>query len=327
MSFTVADAMAAYFKDAERRGTKGIAQDRYRAKWILESPIASVQVSELTRGDIEAWLDKMAKSAPRRRTGGNPNKYQPPKGSHAPQTDEEKRARKASANRVFAIFSAAMNHAIASELAESAKMPWRWAKKFKGVTKSRDRFLTIEEQQKLVKACPPDFGLLVQGALATGCRHGELARLKVRDYDAENKSVFIATSKSGKPRHIYLSEDGCELFDMMTLGRGKDEIIFERVFGARTRQPKPWMAKEHCKLMEAACAKAGIPKAVFHELRHTYASMLVNAGCMLTVVAKQLGHRDTTMVERHYGHLANDTVRNELARTMPRLGLTQGVTA
>ena len=44
---------------------------------------------------------------------------------------------------------------------------------------------------------------------------------------------------------------------------------------------------------------------------------------MLPVVAKLLGHSSTIMVERHYGHLAPNTVRSELLRTMPRLGIME----
>jgi hypothetical protein len=59
----------------------------------------------------------------------------------------------------------------------------------------------------------------------------------------------------------------------------------------------------------------------FHELRHTYASVLVNRGCALSVVADLLGHSSIKMVEKHYGHLSRSTVRDELLRAMPRLGI------
>jgi hypothetical protein len=42
----------------------------------------------------------------------------------------------------------------------------------------------------------------------------------------------------------------------------------------------------------------------FHALRHTWASLAVMGGVPLLVVAKNLGHVDTRMVEKHYGHLA-----------------------
>ena len=54
------------------------------------------------------------------------------------------------------------------------------------------------------------------------------------------------------------------------------------------------------------CEKAKIERLTFHELRHTYASALVNRGVPLVFVAAQLGHRDTKMVEKHYGHLCDE---------------------
>lgn len=53
-----------------------------------------------------------------------------------------------------------------------------------------------------------------------------------------------------------------------------------------------------------------VPTATFHTLRHTYASHLVQAGVPLLFVAGVLGHGDTRMVEKHYGHLASSQVAN-----------------
>jgi integrase len=55
-------------------------------------------------------------------------------------------------------------------------------------------------------------------------------------------------------------------------------------------------------------------------MRHTWASHAVMNGTPLTVVAKNLGHRDTTMVERHYGHLAPDFIADAIRAGAPRFG-------
>jgi integrase len=52
------------------------------------------------------------------------------------------------------------------------------------------------------------------------------------------------------------------------------------------------------------------PPATFHVLRHTWASHRVMAGAPIMVVAQVLGHADTRMVEKHYGHLAPSYVRD-----------------
>ena len=57
--------------------------------------------------------------------------------------------------------------------------------------------------------------------------------------------------------------------------------------------------------MRHACERADIEPAItFHILRHTYASRLAMRGVPLNVIAKQLGHSDTRMTEKHYAHLA-----------------------
>jgi len=317
---TVACGIEAYFKDAERRGVKGIPQDRYRANaWILPK-FGHLQISMLTREGIEKWLDEMAGS-PRKtcaRIGHRPRQSPPP------NTDEQKRARKESANRVLAVLRAALTYCVDRKLAESPDRPWQLVKRFRGTTKARIRFLSVEEQVRLVEACQDDFAQLVRGALLTGCRYGEMTRLQCKDYDPLSGSVFVAESKSGKPRHVYLTEEGRELFDGLTTGSDPEDFIFTNSSERRRggcQEPTQWRNKEQCLKIRAACKKAGIEPATFHELRHTYASMLVNRGCVLSVVAELLGHSSIKMVEKHYGHLSRNTVRDELLRAMPRLGI------
>ena len=73
--------------------------------------------------------------------------------------------------------------------------------------------------------------------------------------------------------------------------------------------------------MAAACERAKIsPSIGFHGLRHTWASLAAMAGVPLMVVAKNLGHRDTRMVEMHYGHLAPSYVADAIRAGAPRFG-------
>ena len=74
--------------------------------------------------------------------------------------------------------------------------------------------------------------------------------------------------------------------------------------------------------MREACAQAKIePPANFHALRHTYASHSVMAGAPLLVVAKNLGHSDTRMVEKHYGHLAPTYIADTVRAAFDRMDL------
>jgi hypothetical protein len=58
-----------------------------------------------------------------------------------------------------------------------------------------------------------------------------------------------------------------------------------------------------------------------HVLRHTWASLTVMNGAPLLVVAKNLGHSSTRMVEKHYGHLAPSFIAEAIRDAAPRFGL------
>ncbi|WLT31136.1 site-specific integrase [Geothrix sp. PMB-07] len=330
--WTVADAMEAYFEDAERRGVKGLDRDKQRsALWIVPE-LGALEVAELTRRRIEAWQKRLTEAPKRKRTGKagvkshkkKPSKDDPPKPKPAPpQTEEEKRARKDTANRVLSTLKAALNHALDRGRVKHGEA-WQAVKPYKGTTSARIRFLSAEEQVRLVNVCPADFRRLVKGALYTGARYGELCRLVVGDFNAANGSLFIAISKSGKSRHIVLTEEAQEFFTSITAGRPSDELMFLRDEVERRKRPElagGWGASDQTRFMSLACKAAEVPKAAFHELRHTYASGLVNAGLPMAYVAAQLGHTDTRMTEKHYGHLAPTALADAIRTLAPKLGL------
>jgi len=72
------------------------------------------------------------------------------------------------------------------------------------------RFLTTDEALRLVNASEGEFRPLVRAALFRGCRYGELCALKVADFDHENSTLAIRYSKGGRPRHVYLTEEGAQ---------------------------------------------------------------------------------------------------------------------
>ena len=222
------------------------------------------------------------------------------------------------------ILKAALNYALSEQRIKHGEA-WQRVKPFRGTTSARLRFLSDEEQLRLVNTCPNGFRELVQGALLTGCRYGELARLQVRDYNANAGTVFIAESKSGKSRHVFLTEEGKTLFEAQTAGRPAECFIFEQERKRRKRLNlgKHWGHGDASKIMKDVCKLAEIESLTFHELRHTYASKLVNKGVPLAYVAAQLGHSTTRMVEKHYGHLAPSAMAEAIRAALPSLGLVQ----
>jgi len=231
------------------------------------------------------------------------------------QDPETVRRRRARANGILTILKAALNAAWQDErVANDAA--WRRVKPFKSVDAARVRYFELNECRRLVGACDEDFGELVQGGLHTGARYGELARLEPADYDANVGTVAVRRSKSGKPRYIVLTDEGRAFFGALVRRASNRQFLFVRADG------EPWKKSWQHRPMRAACKAANIRPAGYHTLRHTWASHAVMKGVPLLVVAKQLGHRDTRMVERHYGHLAPDFIADVIRKGAPQFGIT-----
>ena len=148
----------------------------------------------------------------------------------------------------------------------------------------------------------------------TGMRYGEIARLRVGDVNPETGVVAVATSKTGKPRHVVLTDEGRAFFTEATAEKLAGALVFVRDDGGAWRK-----SYQHRPLRDA-CEVAKIAPAVsFHILRHTYASRLAMRGTPMPVIAAQLGHEGTRMTERHYAHLTPsyvaETVRNLFGTT------------
>lgn len=306
--YTVTDAMRDYIAFLE--GNRKTANDvRYRYAAFIEHPLGKIEVAALRAGKIRDWLAGLAKSAPRVRTKkDSEQRYR--KIGH---DDDAKRRRKASANRNWTVLRAALNLSFREGLV-SSDAEWRRVKPFEKVTAARVRYLNVAEAKRLINACEPDFRRLAQAALETGCRYGELCRLTVKDFNPDVGTIAIHVSKT-KSRHVALTEEGEAFFRQICTGRGGGEIMLVKAGGG------PWLRSHQDKPMAEAVRRARIsPPVSFHGLRHTWASLAVMAGVPLLVVAKNLGHADTKMVEQHYGHLAPSYVADEIRKGAPRFG-------
>jgi integrase len=207
-----------------------------------------------------------------------------------------------------------LNHAHATGKV-SSKDAWARLKKFRSADSARLRWLTEAEAARLQNACSPDLRALVRAGLLTGCRAGELLALRAGDFDPRSKTLLIADSKNGKPRRVPLTDDGITLFEDQTAGKLENEPLFIRTNGSS------WYRMAVVRAMRAACIGGKIvPPATFHTIRHTYASHLVQAGGPLLFVASALGHSDTRMVEKHYGHLAPSQVADMIREKLPSFG-------
>jgi integrase len=310
--FTVSQAIDEYLAHRARRGSKGIRADAYAAKARIIPAVGNVEVAKLTTKRIRDWHESVA-AAPRLvRTKRFADK-QATRPFDATDV-EEVRARRSTANRLLTVLKAALNHAF-HEGRAFADEPWRKVKPFREVDSAVIRYLNADECQRLVNACPADFRALVQGAVATGCRYGELTRTTTSDFNFEARTVTIRRSKAGKVRHIALADEGSALFASLTAGRAGHDLIFLRSDGGAwgpSHQQRP--------LTEASRSAAIEPPVTFHILRHTYGSSLAMKGVPMGVIAAQLGHSDTRMTEKHYAHLSPSYIVDTIRASLPALG-------
>jgi integrase len=308
--YTVAHAVADYIaaKAADGRDASDASS---RANLHILPVLGDRDCADLTTEALRKWHRALANSASRRRTRpGEPPNF----GDRG-----DKRRRQASANRVLTILKAALNHAFADGKVASDSA-WRRVKPFRGVESARVRYLQVAEAQRLMNASEPNFRPLVQAALLTGARYGQLVALTVADFNADVGTLHMRSRKgSGHEREHYvtLTEEGVGFFRELCAGRNGRESIFRN-------GDRPWRRSEQKRPMCAASEHARItPPVSFHVLRHTWASLAVMNGVPLLVVAKVLGHSDTRMVERHYGHLAPSYIAEAIRAGAPRFGVSE----
>jgi integrase len=308
--FTVRRAIADYIDYLAAAG-KPTRDIEGRAVTHILPKLGDVEVSALTSPQLRRWSTALAAAPALKRSRRGEQRSMPP-----PADDEAVRRRRSSANRMVTILKAALNHAYDERRVASNDAWGRRLKKFRGVDAARVRYLSVAEADRLLNACNPEFRPLVRAALETGCRYGELARLDVHDFNPDAGTVAVRRSKTGKGRHVVLTDEGAAFFRELCAGRAGHAIMLPRPDGER------WRPSNQARPMMEACERASIsPRISFHGLRHTWASLAAMAGVPLMVVARNLGHADTKMVEKHYGHLTDSFVFEAVRAGAPRFAV------
>jgi len=170
-----------------------------------------------------------------------------------------------------------------------------------GNKNARDRWLTLEEEEKLLNFAtnPKWLRNLIVFALHTGMRRGEILNLMWKDVDFKRKTVTIVKSKNNEKRAIPMSQT---LYDTLK-NIEKVVDISGRVF------PISGSSLRHA--FDDTVIKAGIEDFHFHDLRHTFATRLVQNGVDLYKVKELLGHKTINMTMR-YAHHYPESLRSSV---------------
>jgi integrase len=139
--------------------------------------------------------------------------------------------------------------------------------------------------------------LVIRLLLLTGARKSEILTARWEYVRLDLRLLVVPLSKSGKPRHIPLSDEALAIITSL-----------------QRRHGCPWLFPGHNPekplsdvflFWKQLRQELGMPDVRIHDLRHTFASCLVNAGHSLYEVQKLLGHSDPKITMR-YAHLGQE---------------------
>ena len=182
-----------------------------------------------------------------------------------------------------------------------------------------ERWLSSEEEERLLNACPDWLRKIVIFALNTGFRQGEILSLTWKQMDWSRKAILFWEQKNGGRDLIPLNERALNVLKdrskIRTLG---SELVFLTSNGTR------YLARNVFKAFNRACEKAEIKNLRFHDLRHTFATRLIQDGVDLYTVQRLGRWRSLSMVMR-YAHHSAESLRSgrEAVNRLPSTNLAQ----
>ena len=168
---------------------------------------------------------------------------------------------------------------------------------------THERFLSANEAEVLYEHLKqsdnPMLQFIVPMLILTGARKREVLDARWEDFDFERRAWRIHTTKLGRPRHVPLSDGAVSLLNSVP-----------RFDGCPWAFPNPKTLKSYVSIhysWASARKAAGLSDVRIHDLRHSFASFLVNAGRTLYEVQHLLGHTQIKTTQR-YSHLTKDTL-------------------
>ena len=266
------------------------ALDERLARNHLSRTFGDRMLASISSADVEEWFNTMLESG------------------SAPAT----------CNRILAVFKTIYSYAESRGYIESGTSPCADVRPFK-VPYQRERYLSQLEARTLMEALENDSTLsarAIQLLLLTGARKNEILKARWENVNMEQRILTVPLSKSGKARHLVLSDMALAVIKKLPRLNGNPWLFPGNIAG------KPLV--DLYDFWDKLRKELGLGDVRIHDLRHTFASFLVNSGHSLYEVQKMLGHGDprTTMRYAHLGHAsllaAAETVSGLLGKVETR---------
>lgn len=203
--------------------------------------------------------------------------------------------------------------AIIKSLLRAAERDWKWLEKspvikVPAIREKRVRWLEHHEAKRLIQECPEPLKSVVTFALATGLRRSNIINLEWSQIDMQRKVAWInpEDSKSGQAIGVALNDTACQVLKTQIGNHYKWVFVHtepkKRPDGTLTPSVRK-MRVDSNTAWRTALKRAGIENFRFHDLRHTWASWLIQSGVPLSVLQEMGGWESVDMVRR-YAHLA-----------------------
>lgn len=264
---------------------KGHLKEAARMRRTAKCRVWETHVANLKPADIASWRDQRLKEV-------------------APST----------VLREIGDLALVLNHAMKEWGLVLPSNPFKSVKRPK-VSNARERRLKLadqhdklskSEEEILLAACSSNSSVLgccrvqwlkpmVQLAIETAMRRGELLRLEWQHVDLNTSVVFLPDTKNGEPRHVPLTPKATEIF--RSLDRGSSTRVFD-------------VSENAFKLAwQRAIKRSGLKDLHFHDLRHEAASRLAEKLSNILELSSVTGHKDIRMLKRYYHPRAEDLAK------------------
>jgi integrase len=248
--------------------TKSAKEDGFRLRALARKPIAKYSMITLTPSRIAEYRD-----------------------------DRLNEVSAGTVLRELAYFSCVINHA-RREWCINIDNPIPLIRKPE-TPPSRTRVLSEAEKERLFDILKPRFKnsnpwilFIVQFALETAMRQGEILSLSWSDIDLNKRTAHLETTKNGDRRTVPLSTRAAQI--LQKLPRSIDGRVF------------PMNRPALCANFKSACKRAGIEDLHFHDLRHTAITNMAGKFSNILELSAITGHRQLSMLKKYYHPKAED---------------------
>ena len=193
------------------------------------------------------------------------------------------------------------------------------------VKNGKTRFLTPEEETRLLEKLGSIYGPWARLAILTGLRLGEQFRLRWADVDLDRGLITLPETKAGQVQYVRLNEEAKDLLRTRQIQQMNRNVASPFVYPSETLASPLDQRNFYARIFRPAVVSLHMEDVGWHTLRHTFASRLAMSGQTEGTIATLLRHSTTALVRR-YSHLSPSHLHTAI-ETVAAFGKPTPITA